>query len=293
MSSNPHTLHTFGCSFTSYIWSTWADILGQQFESFRNYGLVGAGNTYIFNRVMQSIAQEKIKKDDTVIVMWSTIVREDRFLEDKWQTPGCVYNQDYYDEGFMKYVQPEDFFIRDLAHIAAVYHALTSVGCKFTFTSMSPISHIKEYLSHNFLDKLLRKSIIDRFTKKYKTYIDFIRPSVFEVIYNNNWYSRYSECVQDINWYNSLRGPDWPSLTELELGNVKLSTEVEQEICHLLQANNIDEVLKFRLWKKIDYHPTPKLHLEYLDKVLPEIKISEQTRTLINEEQIRLLEPQV
>lgn len=283
------TLHTFGCSFTKYSWSTWADILGQQFESFINYGCSGAGNTYIFNHVMQAVAEEKIKKDDTVIVMWSTIVREDRFLQDKWQTHGCIYNQDYYHKGFMKYVEPEDFFIRDLAHIAAVYHTLSNIGCKFTFTSITHISHIKEYANHNFLDKFFKKSLIDKFTKKYKTYIDFIRPSVFEVIYNNNWYSRSSELVNDVNWYHSVSGPDWPSITEWELGHVELSTAIEQEICHFLHANNIDEILKFKLWKKIDHHPTPKLHLEYLDKVLPEIKISEQTRRLVNEEQTRIL----
>ena len=52
---------------------------------------------------------------------------------------------------------------------------------------------------------------------------------------------------------------------------------------------SLNEILKFKMWQKIDHHPTPKLHLEYLDSVLPEFKISETTRRLVNEEQPRIL----
>ena len=38
-------LYTFGCSMTSYFYPTWADILGQEFSYYENWGEPGAGNT--------------------------------------------------------------------------------------------------------------------------------------------------------------------------------------------------------------------------------------------------------
>ena len=77
-------LFTYGCSFTKFEWSTWADIVGSTFPEHINYGRTGAGNQYIFNHVMQSIAKKEITKNDTVIVCWSGIDREDRFYKSKW-----------------------------------------------------------------------------------------------------------------------------------------------------------------------------------------------------------------
>ena len=47
----PKRIFTFGCSFTNYLWSTWANILGYEFREaeFYNFGKSGAGNQYIFN----------------------------------------------------------------------------------------------------------------------------------------------------------------------------------------------------------------------------------------------------
>jgi hypothetical protein len=42
-------LFTFGCSFTNYRWSTWADCLAPEFDYFENWGQSGGGNHYIFN----------------------------------------------------------------------------------------------------------------------------------------------------------------------------------------------------------------------------------------------------
>ena len=45
-------LFTFGCSVTEFIWPTWADILGREFDYYENWGRVGAGNLYIFNSII-------------------------------------------------------------------------------------------------------------------------------------------------------------------------------------------------------------------------------------------------
>jgi hypothetical protein len=60
-------LFTFGCSFTNYRWSTWADILAPEFGEFYNWGQRGAGNHFIFNSVMEADQQNNFKDGDTVI----------------------------------------------------------------------------------------------------------------------------------------------------------------------------------------------------------------------------------
>ena len=59
---------------------------------------------------MQAIADNDINKDTTVIVMWSSIIREDRFIDMHWMSPGNIYNQNRYNDAFMEYVDPVGFF---------------------------------------------------------------------------------------------------------------------------------------------------------------------------------------
>lgn len=41
-------LFTFGCSFTKFFWPTWADILGQEFDYYENWGrLLEAINSFL------------------------------------------------------------------------------------------------------------------------------------------------------------------------------------------------------------------------------------------------------
>jgi hypothetical protein len=71
-------LFTFGCSFTEYIWPTWADILGREFEYYENWGKAGGGNQYIFNSLIECHLRNQLTKDDTVIIRWTSPDREDR-----------------------------------------------------------------------------------------------------------------------------------------------------------------------------------------------------------------------
>ena len=69
-------LFTFGCSFTKYIWPTWADILGREYKEFYNYGMSGGGNLFIFDSLIEAIAKHNINKDDTVIIIWTNVTRD-------------------------------------------------------------------------------------------------------------------------------------------------------------------------------------------------------------------------
>ena len=69
-------LFAFGCSFTNYRWSTWADCLAPEFDNFENWGQSGAGNEFIFNSVMEADQRQQFGTGDTVIVCWTTSTRD-------------------------------------------------------------------------------------------------------------------------------------------------------------------------------------------------------------------------
>ena len=50
-------LFAFGCSFTGYGWPTWADIIGQSFDYYENWGKSGIGNYLISSRVVERLPE--------------------------------------------------------------------------------------------------------------------------------------------------------------------------------------------------------------------------------------------
>lgn len=210
---------SFGCSFTSYIWPTWADIIAKQFPYHENWGRAGSGNFYIFNSVIECITRNKVSKDDIIAIMWTSTSREDRYVGNQWIGQGNIYNQNIYDETFVKqFSDDRGYLLRDLNIISAIKSVLDHIGVEYYFLSMMPIG--KNELDENETS-LKNLGVLEL----YKDTVSIIRPSVYETIFNNDWF------FED----------------------------------------------------RIDIHPTPPEFLKYLDHVLPEIAIQEDTRSWINE----------
>jgi hypothetical protein len=257
-------LFTFGCSFTNFRWPTWADILARQFENYENWGRSGAGNFFIFNSVVEAVKRRNINKDDTVIVMWSSIAREDRYVKNHWLLSGSIYTQTIYDENFVgKFADPTGYLLRDLSYIYATRSILESTGCKWIFLSIVPLSCYEDCVVSWF-------SIDKRILNLYNEEITNIRPSVYEVVFNNNWLSRvgYRNFKDLEKNYSECRGARWPETWE---------KFVEQHATGTLGECS-DEILnRFGFGDKMirtDYHPTPIEHLAYLLKIVPEFEIS-------------------
>jgi hypothetical protein len=172
----------FGCSFTKWAWPTWADMIGINFPGqFYNYGSAGAGNMYIFNAVMEADQQHHFTKDDLIIVQWTSVSREDRYTDNKWQVKGTIANhaasfvRDYFDF--------KGFLIRDLAAIKAVSHFLNGIGCEHHFLSMIPLASVDEYEVKNdttitdVLDKYA--DIVSKLKISYRELIGVHRPYIF------------------------------------------------------------------------------------------------------------------
>lgn len=115
---------TFGCSFTKWSYPTWADYLVEEFKNRGlegyNFGAGGAGNLYIFTKLMEANQIFRFNEEDLVIVSWTSMHREDRYIKGRWITPGNIYNQSVYSEDFVKEVADIEFYyLRDSALITA------------------------------------------------------------------------------------------------------------------------------------------------------------------------------
>lgn len=178
----PKRLFTFGCSFTNYYWPTWANIIAYDLNiPFYNYGKIGAGNQYIFNTLNQADAVHKFNKDDLVIVAWSNIAREDRFIKDKWITPGNIYTQDFYGSDFVvKYADPTGYLIRDLAFIKSTADLLSLRNCQYHFFKLMEFNCLNQWNPN------VREDFDKKILDMYRTYLDKIYPSFVEVLWNND-----------------------------------------------------------------------------------------------------------
>ena len=239
-------LFTFGCSFTGFHWPTWADILGKEFDYYENWGTLGAGNQYIFNSLVECKTRHQFTSNDTIIIMWTNVAREDRYIDRHWVTPGNILTQNFYNKDYVEKIFCErGFLIRDLATIAAAIDLLKSWNVKFEFLSMVPISNIDQYHNNN-------SNNTEDILSLYKDIFQFIKPSVYETVFKFDWWSRSSKFF---------------SLSAIE------SKNKTTEFYSWLNSNKHN----FRP----DPHPTPEEHLEYLNKVLPNYTISDSTNTWI------------
>jgi hypothetical protein len=266
-------LFAFGCSFTNSSWPTWADIVGRGFEHYENWGKEGGGNSFIFLSLIECVKRKQVTSQDTVIIMWTNIGREDRYIRKQgWITPGSIYKQDTYDKTFVQqFADPTGYLIRDMAQIAAAKRILESIGCKFYFLSTVPLSMPDDNVDDRF-------SIDNQIIDLYKEEIDFLKPSIYSVVFNDDWYSRvgFVDEKELKREYNIVAGPDWPTWENFVDNNYQ---GVPRSIKKEIESHNFAK----RLQQRTDTHPLPHEHLLYLEQVLPECVIADDTKLLVQQ----------
>lgn len=138
-------LFTFGCSCTGYHYPTWADLIGTQFEEFYNLGLSGMGNRFIQQMVFEAHHHKKFTPDDTVIVMFTSYLRNDVWLTDlKWPSRGPVYltsNADVYNNWWMKNHWSLEWGLMDSwSSVNAVKQFLDASGVRYKLLNAMPLT---------------------------------------------------------------------------------------------------------------------------------------------------------
>jgi hypothetical protein len=129
----------FGCSFTCYIWPTWADVVSKEMPQaeFFNLGKTGAGNLCISSKVAEANNRFKFTDTDLVMVMFSSYTREDRWVEHEWVTHGNVFVNEVYPKDWVrKFADERGYLIRDASLIDLTNRYLKSLECD-SFTMLS------------------------------------------------------------------------------------------------------------------------------------------------------------
>lgn len=267
-------LFTFGCSFTNYFWPTWADILARQHDQHQNWARSGAGNHFVFNSLVECHKRNKITQDDTVGIMWSSIAREDRYVEGRgWIVTGTIADTDVYDKKWVEeFADPMGFLLRDLAFVAAAKQMLDSIGCRYFLCSIVPFPCYDDWWQRFFSPE---KKILEL----YHDDVSAVRPSVYETVFAKDWYSRegYVDYARLKKRYDENRGKDWPQSWPEFLGMFKHKTR-PITVSSKIQKEIHDQFDFRRDLIRTDYHPTPAEHLEYLEKAVPEIVVPEADR---------------
>lgn len=172
----------FGCSFTNFVYPTYADLLSLNFDFYQNWGQGGAGNQFIFNSIIEANQRYRFDANDTIIVQWTNTGREDRYLHKGWIGDGNIYSQlTYDDEWVKKFVTERGCIIRDFAFIQAVYLLLSNIKCNFKFISMVPLSKHDEWVDYD------NEKTNNDVYQLYSKVLQEIRPSYYEVIYKKQW----------------------------------------------------------------------------------------------------------
>ena len=132
---------TFGCSFTNYMWPSWADIISKEMPDaeFYNFGLSGAGNTLISYRIAEANNRFKFTDTDLVMVMFTTYCREDRWIDEEqasklpnqgcgWLSGGNIFNNKFYPDSWVRdFANERGYMIRDAAVIDMTMKYLDSI----------------------------------------------------------------------------------------------------------------------------------------------------------------------
>ncbi len=195
----------FGCSFTSYIWPTWADVISKEMPNaeFFNLGKSGSGNLLISLRIAEANNRFKFTDTDLIMVMFTTYTREDRWVESSWITPGNIYNNDIYPKDWVKkFADEKGYLIRDAGLIDMSVKYLENLPCD-SYCMLS-IPFLEGSDNRDFGGSLVPEDIV----KVYKETFDKFEPSMHE-LEPKNWKVEYTGFVDGhpstIRYFNYLQ----------------------------------------------------------------------------------------
>lgn len=229
----------FGCSYTNYYWPTYADYLSSCFDEYINLGAAGAGNRYIFQKLLnlvnyQELLSRPLGKNDLITIQWSGLPREDKILpkenSTRYVTSGHLGSQGTFPEHYVtNYFSLIQSAFELTAYITAAKHLLESLGVEYKmFFMMEPDEE-------DFLGEV------------------FLTPSQTNLgIFNEDTITLVDTGMLDK--ITSLLPQDILSVEKFRL----LNTIDDEKLYHL---TFIEENGETSLQE--DSHPTPYTHLEY------------------------------
>ena len=131
-----------------------------------------------------------------MIVQWTNVSREDRYnteYEDgPWIPPGNIYSQNVYDKNFVEeYFSELGAYIRDLALIKATHQSMIN-KTQLHFLQMNNIMQQTDQWTDKTID-------VRHLNELYKSTIQMILPSFYNILYDNNIQNKFKKDHQTIS----------------------------------------------------------------------------------------------
>lgn len=185
----PDRLFTVGCSFTRYYWPTWADMLGQEYTQYENWGNGGIGNRAILEKLTECVVNNRITKDDTIVVQWSGLHRFDMhqpkpYLPEGWAQGGNMLAAPDFEQCWISSIWNEQSYVmHTLNFIKLAITLLESLPCTWYMTSLHDItSEVKRYPTafKNYLPLFEHKRFLPPMDSFFSQY-DFPKKTLVDV----------------------------------------------------------------------------------------------------------------
>jgi len=232
-------LFTVGCSLTRYHWPTWADILGQSYEKFENWGNRGAGNKQIFERFSELVVKNELTIDDTIIVQWTNYHRFDQHqwdntLTESWFPAGHVFQESRNDPRSMairNMWNEQSYIMHTWNYIHAAVGIANTVDAKVLFVFGDDLRLDLDNQDFSCYKKIIDDTYFveqDLFNWTCKNFDN--RLSFYNADPNNNVNTKtldyHPTPIMYYNWLNRFIGPKLNINIDVEFAN-KMQTAVE------------------------------------------------------------------
>lgn len=236
-------LFAFGCSFTRYGWTTWPEIVAEDLgiELYHNLAAPGAGNEFIFNRLMQVDRLVDLNPDDLVMVCWTSVNREDRFVKRRWLSAGNIYSQNTYPPWFVEsyYADPEDALLHDFAYIRAARIMLQHRNVAFHQMQMSDMVETLDDWSSINIDR--RNDLNELINGE----LSHIKPSFFKTLWDNDISKRnrvdmHPSPMEHLEYLRRVFEHDWKPSTVRKVERLEMEhREGFKGVTTLVESNDL------------------------------------------------------
>jgi hypothetical protein len=228
-------IFTFGCSFTNWIWPTWANILLYKNDGV-NFGFKGAGVEHILHTIVECDRKYKFNENDIVVVMFTTPIRWDLILGEKeliWKCNGQTTTSDhkkYLDELF----SVEGLIYKSLNNILIINNYLKNKNTNYYLTSMNDM--FNDF--GNYFENITVNDNLKELIEYVKNEVKLDIPNIHTYLYGNEkkwnttkiWADLYDYHPSSLNHYNWMIDTFPNELKSLIKVDKQLIINIEKDI---------------------------------------------------------------
>ena len=129
-------------------------------------------------KITEANTRYKFNEDDLIIVMWTTMCREDHYVRGNWLHTGNIFTQTDYDETFVrKFADTTGYLIRDMALITMSTSFLKSLPATTVVLNSVPWDNQQDMTDPRAVFTL----------EMYAETVQSVPPCLFELEMNGHW----------------------------------------------------------------------------------------------------------